>query len=437
MQISHWVGLSGEAAPAYPALEGEAECDIAIVGAGFTGLSTAVHAAGLGARVTLLEKQQVGAGASGRTGGIVVPTYPSTLSPREVEAMLGPVYGARLNEVVANAASRLFDLVREHGIACDPVQNGWIAPGHDPGRLATLREICGQWKALGADVRLMEREEVAEATGARGFHGGWMAPSGGHVNPYALCCGLARVAGSRGVVIHEHSPALAIEPAGGGWVLRTPGGRLRAAQILLGVNAHADEVWPGFSRSVIPVRLFMQMSRPVSHNLRGVIMPRNQCFTDVGKVSYFSRYDRDGRLMTGGAVFGWPRDSRRQAARHARDMLGLLFPQLGEQPELEASGWWEGYVGINENRLPALQQLAPGVYALGGYSTRGVALSHSLAPLVAEMLCGRRDAASLPLPMGGMAKVPGHAFKKLMSRLVFPFYKRQDRRRQGLSGAPQ
>ena len=231
--------------------------------------------------------------------------------------------------------------------------------------------------------------------------------------------------------IHEGSPALVVRREGGRWLVGTPGGVVLAEQVLLAMNGLASDVWPGLERTVIPLRLFLMMTKPVSHNLRASIMPDNQCFTDVGKVSYFSRYDRDGRLMAGGAVFGWPPNRVRPAVAHVRDMVGHLFPQLGPV-HVGPGTYWEGVDGVNENRLPSLQRLDRGVYALGGYSTRGVALANALGPLVAEMICGRRDAADLPLPVHGLSPIPGHAVKTLVARLVFPLYKRQDRRAASL-----
>lgn len=432
MKPWHWVSQSGETSPGYPPLAGEEEADLVIVGAGFTGLAAAIRAAELGARVLLLERDIVGAGASGRTGGMVVPQYPSTLSPRDARAALGEVHGERLSETVAGSAAALFDFIRTHRIRCDAVQNGWLAPAHDAGRLQTLRDICSQWRALGAKPEFLERDAMAVATGARGFLGGWRAPSGGHVNPYALCVGLARVATSKGVRIHEHSPALAVRREGQRWLVGAKGGCVRTEQVLLAMNGLAGNVWPGLARTVIPLRLFLMMTEPVGHNLRASIMPDNQCFTDVGKVSYFSRYDRDGRLMAGGAMFGWPPDPVRPALAHVRDMVGHMFPQLGEV-RVSPDTYWEGVDGVNENRLPSLQRLARGVYALGGYSTRGVALANALGPLVAEMICGRRDAADLPLPLQGLSRIPAHAAKKLAARLVFPLYKRDDRRAASLT----
>ena len=279
MKPWHWVRLSDEVSPGYQPLAGEAEADLVIVGAGFTGLSAAIRAAELGARVVVLERELVGAGASGRTGGMVVPQYPSSLSPRDARAALGDVYGERLSETVAGAAAGLFDFIRSNDIRCDAVQNGWIAPAHDETRLATLRDVCAQWRALGAAAEFLERDALAAATGARGFLGGWRAPTGGHVNPYALCAGLARVATAKGVLIHEHSPALAVRREGARWLVGARGGAVRAEQVLLAMNGLASDLWPGLRRSVIPLRLFLMMTRPVGHNLRASIMPDNQCFT--------------------------------------------------------------------------------------------------------------------------------------------------------------
>ncbi len=137
-----------------PPLMGESEADVAIIGGGYTGLSAALHMAEAGLRVTLLEAETPGWGASGRNGGQVNPGLKDL--PDEIEARFGPVIGARMVALSGGAPGLVFDLIRRHGIACDPVETGWLQPVHNAASLAAARDRAAQWARRGVDLRLLD-----------------------------------------------------------------------------------------------------------------------------------------------------------------------------------------------------------------------------------------------------------------------------------------
>src|SRR5499426_2539879 len=154
-----WTATATLASPR-PALEGEQRADVCIIGGGFTGLSAALHLAESGAAVVVLEAGEVGAGASGRNGGQVIPGL--KLDPSELEALVGPQRGVRLVEIVGGAADFVFDLVRRHRIECDARQDGWIKACHRDSTLRPAVRTAHEWRKRGAAVEELDRVRIAE-----------------------------------------------------------------------------------------------------------------------------------------------------------------------------------------------------------------------------------------------------------------------------------
>jgi len=189
MPPSLWAATAPKGAP-HPSLGETRDVDLAIVGGGFTGLSTALFARRLGLSVAVLEAVEVGFGASGRNNGQVIPTL-SRRDPADIVARFGAERGERMVALVRDSANLLFDLVREHGIACEAEQAGWIQPAHTPGRVAISRRRHDAWGSRGAPVEFYDRDRIVALLGSDTWHGGWGNRSGGHVNPLALARGLA------------------------------------------------------------------------------------------------------------------------------------------------------------------------------------------------------------------------------------------------------
>ncbi len=419
----HWRQISREPDVVLPPLAGDREADLAVVGGGFTGLTTALTAAEFGSRVVLLEADYVGAGASGRNNGMVVPQH-SRADPAAIEQALGHTLGERYNAMVAGAAEELFARIRDHAIDCDAVPTGWIQPAHSEATLARARTTFVEWKALGAAVTWLEQSELASRLGAPGYLGGWLATEGGHINPYPLTQGLARAAVGAGALLFAGTPVVALHPEGNGWRLEARGGMVRAREVLIATNALADALWPGLGRAMIPVKLYQTASRPLSDNLRRTILPANVGFSDMRREIRAFHFDRDGRLISGGRMMLWHQASRRGRTA-ARNKIAESFPTLGE---IEVVDYWEGIVGVTPDRLPRLMRLAPGVLFCGAYSGRGVALGSALGRRLGLFLGGKITEAELPLPVTNLRTVPTHGIQIVGARLIRPWHLFRDRR---------
>lgn len=416
-----WAATAPPGPPTEP-LRGEARADVAIVGAGYTGLSTALHLAETGVSVAVLEANTIGSGASGRNNGQVIPTL-TRHDPDAILAALGQPWGERLVRLLVGSADLTFQLISKHAIPCDAVQNGWVQPAHTPGRVALARRRVAQWSRHGAPAAFLDREELTRALGIAGYLGGWINRSGGHINPLALARGLARVAIAAGAAIHERSAALALEPDGAGWRLRTAAGVLRARKVLLATAAYADDLAPDLRRSIVPVRAYQVATRPLGDNLRRHILPGNQAMSDMRMDLRFCHYDRDGRLITGGSL-ALPIMTEARLKDVATRRLSETFPELDAR---DFEFYWHGQIAMTMDRLPRLFRLDDGVYSWIGCNGRGVALGTALGPVLAGLLSGQPE-ADMPLPVTGPRPIFAQALLARLGRGALPYYRWRDRR---------
>lgn len=410
-------------APVTMPLEGANRADVLVVGAGFAGLSTALELAGRGVDVAVLEARGIGFGASGRNNGQVIPCL-SKAEPDDLDRAFGAERGARAAALIRDSAGLVFDLVRRHGIDCGAEQSGWLQPAHSPGRIRVSERRCRAWQDRGADVRLLDREETRAALGSDAYHGAWLAPSGGHINPLAFARGLARAALTAGARIHTDSPVTGLARAGARWRATTPAGTLEADRVVLATNAYSDALWPGLARTIVAVRSNQVATAPIGDNLRASVLPGRQAVSDTRGDLHFFRYTADHRLVTGAAQI-LPGEARLR--RRAADRLARLFPQLGDVPIEHA---WSGSLAITRDHLPHLHRPAPGVVAWIGCNGRGVALATALGPVLATATMEGRDDL-LPLPVTEIRPIPGHGLIERVARLALLKYRWRDAREVG------
>ena len=235
LEPSLWYATAAPA-PDLPALEEEIETDVCIVGAGYTGLSTALHLAPEGVRTVVLEAAEVGYGGSGRNAGHCTPTFHFYSIPR-VRRMLGEPWAERLIQRQTNAVNLVGRLIQEHGIDCELRQTGYLHAAHTPSALAKLEEHNRQYVAVGKATRVLDREETKRLTGSERYFGAWFHPEGGHLNPLGYARGLARAALGKGAQVFVRSRVTGFEPRGTRWAVHTARGTVTADKVVCGTGA--------------------------------------------------------------------------------------------------------------------------------------------------------------------------------------------------------
>lgn len=405
---SLWIA-SAAPAPPCPPLEGSATADVAIVGAGFTGLACALALAERNVRAVVVEAADVGHGASGRNGGQVIPGLKP--DPHEIEASFAPDVAARLIALSGGAADRVFALIERHGIECNAERRGWLQPAHSAAALKAVLRRAEQWRARGAPVEVLDAPGTRAALGTDRYCGGWIDRRAGALQPLSYARGLARAAIGLGATVHARSPALRLERDADRWTITTPRGRVSAPAVVLATDAYSGGLQPELQRNFVCVNSVQIATGPLPQDLRRRIIPAAVPVSDTHRLLYYYRLDPEGRFVIGGrgnvegevpeAVFAFLRSA---AERLYPQLRGLAWPYR----------WW-GRVGLTRDWMPHLAQLAPGLWTSLGYCGRGVAMATAMGHVLADRVLGgelARSDAALDYPVKPLERVPLWRWRK-------------------------
>ena len=259
----------------------DARVDVAIVGAGFMGLSAALHLAEQGNSVAVLEAAEVGWGASGRNNGLVAPGLKRDLE--EVVRILGEEAGVRLLRLSGDAPGRVFDLIDRLGIRCDVKRNGWIQAAHARAALPLIDRRVSAWQGLGADVVRLPDADVPALLGTDYYSGAWLDRRGGSINPLAYVRGLAIAAAAAGAEIFERMAVTAVDRAADGWRVSTNGASVIARAVLCCTNAYNHGLRP-LRGTVIPLRTAQIASVPMTDEQAASIVPGGESVSDTQRL---------------------------------------------------------------------------------------------------------------------------------------------------------
>lgn len=410
--------------PECSSLTGAINADVVVIGAGFTGLSTALALRKAGVDVVIVEAAEPGWGASGRNNGQVIPML-SRPDPDDIEARHGEA-GERFVRLLRDCASILFDTVREYGIQAEAEQSGWVQPVHSPKRIAIAERRVRQWSERGAPVELLDVGQVRKMLGSEAWYGGFWNRSGGHINPLALARGVARAAIETGARIYSRTPALDFARRDGRWVVRTPSGQVRARALVLATNAYTGEfskrLAPRIAHEIVPVTSWQMATRPLSECVRATVIPGRQALSDTHRDLYFARYDARNRLITGGAIL-LPFDRVRRLKSSIGKRLRRLWPQIGE---VRFDYVWNGYVAMTDDFLPRFHRWGPDAWAWAGCNGRAVGLSIALGKEFAKAVRGVPE-SELALPFTEPAPLPFQGIVRRVAPLMLLRYRRLDR----------
>ncbi|MGO3927687.1 NAD(P)/FAD-dependent oxidoreductase [Rhodopseudomonas pseudopalustris] len=409
--------------PALPELRGSEAADVIVIGAGFSGLSTALHLREAGVDVAVIEAAEPGWGASGRNNGQVIPTL-SRPDPEDIVAKHGAA-GERLVGLIRDSASILFDVAKRHAIDAEQEQNGWVQPVHSPGRIKIAERRVRQWSKFGAPVELLSRDQTREMLGSDAWFGGFWNRTGGHINPLALARGLARAVLAQGGRIFARSPALSIERRGDRWIVKTAQGEISSRALVVASNAYTGEfsktLAPSLAGEVMPVRSWQMATQPLGDNVRKSMIPGRQAMSDTHGELIFGRFDARNRFVTGGAIIRPFNQAATLKARVGKRLQGL-WPQIGE---VKFDYVWNGFIGMTTDYLPHIHRLGPNAYGWTGCNGRGVALSIALGDELSKAVRGVPD-NELALPFTEPTPIPANELLRPFAPLMMVLYRHRD-----------
>jgi glycine/D-amino acid oxidase-like deaminating enzyme len=381
-------------------LKGDRRADVIVVGAGLTGLSTALSLAEKGTDVVVLETHEPGWGASGRNGGQVNPGLKH--EPDVVERDFGTDLGARMVAFSGAAPALVFDLIARHSIRCQARRNGTLRAAIRPRQVRRLEAAMEQSVRRGTDMELLDRTQIAQATGTQRYLAGLLDPRGGDLNPLSFVRGLARAAIANGAAIHGDTRVLSLSLVNGEWRARTAGGSVTAQSVLLATNGYTDDLWPRLRRTIVPLFGAMVATAVIPAKILGSILPSRAALYEIGTVTVYYRVDSGGRLLIGGR--GPMREIANAAAvPHLVGYAHRLWPALRQVPWTHA---WGGRLAMTTDQYPHVYEPAPGIISCLGYNGRGVALSTAMGVQLAQRLLN--PSARLDMPISTMKTIPFH-----------------------------
>lgn len=399
-----------------PQIKESLNVDVAIVGGGFTGLSTALNLAKKGISVAVLEAKQVGWGGSGRAFGQVVPY--AKHHEDHIFKTYGPEYGARLIDLLATGPDIVFDFIDEHKVVCEPIRTGLLFAAHTKAAAEKLEKRAKFWQARSAPVEILESDALERVVGSRYYPLALLDKRGGCINPLGYALGLAKAAIEQKVKVFEQSRVTGIQRKDGRWLLKTMAGEVAAESVVLATDGYTDDLWPGLRNSIIAVRAYHVVSSPLSENLRRSILPGGQSLTDSRRLYSGIRVRSDGRLHM--SVDGPPFSNDGNAfARRGTARARALFPQLDEPVWTEQVAGW---VGISSDQYPHVHQLDKNLFGVVGLSGRGIAFGTLLGIELARRVMGavEQDCA---LPLSPLRSMPGFKFTKPLVGALINLYR--------------
>ncbi|MFX0540874.1 NAD(P)/FAD-dependent oxidoreductase [Roseovarius sp. S4756] len=393
-------------APDAPPLEGETHADVVVIGGGFCGISCALHLAEAGCDTVLLEAEAIGFGASGRNGGQLIPCFKD--NPEDLIVRHGPELGNAIADLGESGGDLVAGMIERHNIDCAFHRDGWILGVHAQAALTAVEERARQWQARGRDVRILGREEVAALTGCDKYVAGYLDPAGGGLNPMSLARGMAEVAQRLGARLHSRSPAERIERDGTGWRVTTPRGSVRCGRIVLATGAYSGNLIPALRRSMLTMQSMQIATGVLPEEVRASILPGGHVVSDTRRLLLYFRLNEEGRLVFGGRGSTGGEGIKPAHLSRLESTMRDYFPQIGTVP---VRYHWAGQVDLTPERALRVHRPEPGIWAVIGFSGRGVAIAPAVGKALAEAVMRDSDEA-LPLAVTRMQPLPFHAARR-------------------------
>lgn len=406
--------------PTYPQLQDNIEVDICVVGAGFSGLSSALHLAKKGFRVAVLESAKVGFGATGRNGGQIVNSYSRDVDV--IEQRYDSKTASELCNMIFEGGDIIRQLVKEHDIDCDLKQGGLFTALNSK-QLQGLEEHKKGWERYGnTQLTLMDKDEVSQAVGTEAYVGGLLDMSGGHIHPLKLALGEANAFVKMGGQIFEQSAVTRIEK-GQMPVAHTEKGSVKAKYLVLAGNAYLGGLAPNISNKAIPCGTQVVATSPLNEEQLKTILPSDYCVEDCNYLLDYFRLSADKRLLFGGGVVYGARDPQ-NIEQIIRPKMDKVFPQL---KGIQFDYAWTGNFLLTYSRMPQFGCFSDNIYYLQGYSGHGVTCTHLAGKLLAEALTGHAERFDAFASLKHYAFPGGRHFQIPFTALGAAYYNLRDK----------
>ena len=407
-----------------PALAGDLDIDVLVIGAGYTGLYTALNLAESGHSVSLIEASRVGWGASGRNGGQIILGFSSDMPPFEVA--LGHEGARRIWQLTVDAAGEIRRRVQQHQIDCD-LADGHLWTSVLPRRIKLLTD----WQEEAAQkwgypvLEFIDKPDLRDHIGSDRYQAALRDPNGGHLHPLKYALGLARACEAAGVRIFEQTRALRYTTANDAVEVITEHGRIHTQRLVLACNSTIHDLDAGLRSRILPVGTYMIATEPLDaalgEALAGELLPSNHAVSDNQFILDYFRLSGDRRLLFGGKCTYTGRTPSNLKESMRADMC-RVFPQLAN---VGIDHVWGGHIDITVARTPDFGRTGP-VYWAQGYSGHGVVPTCIAGRVIAEAINGKPEHLDLFMRLTNPAFPGGERLGGLLQVAGMSWYRLRD-----------
>ena len=410
------------AGESYPSLEGTVDTAVCIIGGGFAGLATALSLAERGETdIVLLEGETIGHGASGRNGGFVFGGF--SLGERALLDSAGDEAGRALYRLTLAAVEQIRERIARYAIDCDARFEGVIlANWFDDDRILDDQQRF-MADRLGVEWQRISRADLGDQLRTKRYFGGLFEPSAFHFHPLKYAHGLALALAGLGVAVHERSRAVDISREGHGWLVQTPGGAVRAKDVVVCCGGYIERLYPRLGGAVLPIATYVMATEPLGERLQGSVRTGAAVYDTRFAFDYY-RPLADTRLLWGGRIAIRDRRPSEVARLLQQDML-KVYPQLAGTRVDYA---WSGMMSYGRHRMPQVGRLPEGLWYGMGFGGHGVGPTTLAGELLAAALRG--DGSTLAdFKQWGLPHAGGPA-GLFAAQLTYWYYELRDWMRQ-------
>ena len=381
-------------------LSGDIDTDLLIIGAGYTGLSSALHSIDSIKDIVVIDQAQPGWGCSGRNGGQINPQWKPSL-PQLRHKFPGHEFGQFI-ETLDRSAALVYELIETYQIKCQALNNGCMLVGKGDKSQEYFSTWHRFWKDYGADVELLDAKTCETLISTNAYDVGILDRRGGSLQPLSYARGLARACQQQGITLYGDTKALTISPDNTAWKVKTSHGQINCKRLIIATNGYTDDLWPGLVESIIPVASMITATEPLPLDIADSIIPGRQAVAEYSGVPPYYRIDESNRM-----VFGWRGTVTGQIGslktHHLKAKAIKLFPQLRDV------NWeynWAGWVGITSHQRPMLIELGNNAYTGLGYNGRGI----TMATMMGKQLSLVLNQQNTDLSLKKLKRIPLHRF---------------------------
>ncbi|BFM15668.1 FAD-binding oxidoreductase [Maricurvus nonylphenolicus] len=404
----------------YPQLKGHQQADVVVVGGGFTGVNTALELAERGYSVILLEANRISWGATGRNGGQIIGGIGH--DPEQFEKRIGKEGVRAIYDMGVECCDIIRERVEKYKIDCD-LTWGYCDVALKPRHMREFEEQKNYQERMGYphSLEMLDKEQLRSEVGSDLYLGGMLNRTGnGHCHVLNLCIGEAKAAEELGVKIFEQSRVVKVVE-GNSPAVHTEQGVVNAEHIVLCGNAYLDGLVSKISSKVLPSNSSVVTTEPLTEEQAQAIMPGNRAVCDPRTALDYYRLTADRRLLFGGLS--------NYTGREPKDLFGVMrkkmlkvFPQLHG---VKLDHGWSGQMAIGMNRMPQLGRLNGNVYYIQAYAGHGVAPTHMMGRITAQMIAGQAERFDVfgkikhwPFPGGKLLRTPSFALGMMYYKLL-------------------